>query len=166
MPVSLGRAFAALECMLCAAMVGRRAKQNMRSSSGIQFKTYLSILIIVIFGPVGNVLLSKGMKNLGPATAWEMSDAFPVFLRVFSSPAIWLGIAALITFFVAYTLVLSWADYSFVQPASSIAYGVVALLGYFVLGESVSMVRWLGVIVICVGVFVVGTTPPRTTGRE
>ena len=138
----------------------------MRSPSGIQFKTYLSILIIVIFGPVGNVLLSKGMKNLGPATTWALSDVMHVFIRVFSSGEIWLGIASLITFFVAYTLVLSWADYSFVQPASSIAYGVVALLGYLVLGESITTTRWLGIIVICVGVFVVGTTPPRTTERE
>jgi hypothetical protein len=40
----------------------------------------------------------------------------------------WLGITSLTTFFVAY-MVVSWADYSFVQPASSLAYGVVALLG-------------------------------------
>ena len=35
-------------------------------------------------------------------------------------------------------LVLSWADYSYVQPASSVAYGVVALLGYSVLRETVT----------------------------
>ena len=42
---------------------------------------------------------------------------------------------------------------------------VVAVLGYAVLGEDVSPMRWLGVIVICVGVFVVGRTSPRTTGQ-
>ena len=60
-------------------------------------------------------------------------------------------------------LVLSWADYSYVQPASSAAYGVVALLGYLVLGETVTPMRWVGVLVICLGVFIVGHTPPRTT---
>ena len=52
--------------------------------------------------------------------------------------SVWLGVASLLTFFVANILVLSWADYSFVQPASSMAYGVVALLSIFVLGESVT----------------------------
>ena len=43
------------------------------------------------------------------------------------------------------------------------AYGVVALLGYLVLGEPISPVRWIGVLTICAGVFIVGHTPPRTT---
>ena len=54
-------------------------------------------------------------------------------------------------------LALSLADYSFVQPASSIAYGVVALLGYLMLGgQSLSTCCWLGIAVICLGVFIVG----------
>jgi drug/metabolite transporter (DMT)-like permease len=79
------------------------------------------------------------------------------------SGLVWIGILLLILFFVAYTLVLSWADYSFVQPASSIGYGVVAVLGYFLLGEAVTSTRWIGVAIICMGVFLVSRTPPRTT---
>ena len=63
----------------------------------------------------------------------------------------------------AYCLVLSWADYSYVQPASAMAYAVVALLGVVVLHETVSPIRWLGIAVICLGVFVVGQTIPNTT---
>ena len=66
-------------------------------------------------------------------------------------------------FFLAYICVLSWADYSYVQPASSMAYAVVALLGYLVLGEAISPLRWIGVLTICAGVFIVGHTSPRTT---
>ena len=76
---------------------------------------------------------------------------------------VWLGIGSLFAFFLAYILVLSWADYSFVQPASSVAYGVVALLGYLVLRETITPTRWAGIIIICAGVFIVGQTPPRTT---
>jgi len=87
------------------------------------------------------------------------------FVRAFESPLVWLGIASLLAFFIAYLLVLSFADYSYVQPASSFAYAVVALLGYFVLGEVVTPIRWLGVLVISLGVFLVTRTPPRTTER-
>jgi drug/metabolite transporter (DMT)-like permease len=132
-------------------------------SSKLHFKTYLLILLMVIFGPLGNVLLGKGMKQIGVASLGTPTEALNTLSRVLTSGTIWLGIGSLITFFVAYTLVLSWADYSYVQPASAVAYGMVALLAHFMLREVVTPMRWLGVLVICLGVLVVGHTPPRTT---
>jgi drug/metabolite transporter (DMT)-like permease len=132
-------------------------------ASSLHFKTYLLILLMVIFGPLGNVLLGKGMKRIGAASLGTPAEALEVLSRVLTSGTIWLGIGSLITFFVAYTLVLSWADYSYVQPASAVAYGMVALLAHFMLREVVTPMRWLGVLVICLGVLVVGHTPPRTT---
>jgi drug/metabolite transporter (DMT)-like permease len=129
----------------------------------LHLKTYLLIAVMIIAGPLGNVLLGKGMKHVGELPIWPPSQLLHTGLNIFTSGLIWLGIASLVTFFVAYMLVLSWADYSFVQPASSLAYGVVALLGYLMLGERVSPLRWAGIAVICLGVFVVGRTNPRTT---
>ena len=129
----------------------------------LHLKPYFLIAVMVIAGPLGNVLLGKGMKHIGELAIWPPSRLFHAALTVFTSGSIWLGVASLTTFFVAYMLVLSWADYSFVQPASSLAYGVVALLGYLMLDEKVSPLRWAGVAVICLGVFVVGRTNPRTT---
>jgi drug/metabolite transporter (DMT)-like permease len=79
---------------------------------------------------------------------------------------VWLGIACLLAFFVAYMLVLTWADYSYVQPASAFSYAVVAVLGLFLLGERVNLLRWSGIVVICFGVFIVGHTHPRTTEKR
>jgi uncharacterized membrane protein len=138
----------------------------MKSSAGLHLKTYVLIFLMVIFGPLGNVLLGKGMKQIGPVTSLAPAELFPAFARIFTSGAIWLGIGSLITFFVAYMLVLSWADYSYVQPASSFAYVIVALLAHFLLREDVTPLRWFGVSVICLGVLVVGQTPPRTTEHK
>jgi uncharacterized membrane protein len=135
----------------------------MKSSSSLHFKTYLLILIMVIFGPLGNVLLGKGMKRIGAASMGTPAELIDLLARVLRSGTIWLGIGSLITFFVAYMLVLSWADYSYVQPASAVAYGMVALLAHFMLREVITPTRWLGVLIICLGVLVVGYTPPRTT---
>jgi drug/metabolite transporter (DMT)-like permease len=137
----------------------------MKDSSGLHFKTYLLLLFMVLFAPLGNVLLSKGMKGIASAKNWAAADIFPVLLEILTSGYIWLGIACLLAFFVAYMLVLTWADYSYVQPASAFSYAVVALLSYFLLGEVVPPLRWAGIAVICVGVFVVGHTPPRTTEK-
>ena len=121
---------------------------------------------MVIFAPTGNVLLSKGMKTVSPIRLHSFSDFLQLCVRVFTSPFIWLGIGFLLMFFVSYLLVLSWADYSFVQPASATSFAVVALLGHFALKEQVSAIRWLGVIVICLGVLAVGNTHPRTTEHK
>jgi drug/metabolite transporter (DMT)-like permease len=139
---------------------------EMAAHKPLQLKTYLMILVMVLAGPVGNVLLGMGMKAASPLTFWPPSQLIHSGLRVFTTLPIWLGILSLITFFVAYMLVLSWADYSFVQPVSSVAYGVVALLGWLVLGETVSPMRWAGIGVICLGVFVVSRTSAQTTGAQ
>ncbi len=137
----------------------------MKDSPGLQVKTYVLIFFIVLFAPLGNVLLSKGMKGVGSAKNWVPGDIFHILASIIASGYIWLGIVCLLTFFVAYMLVLTWADYSYVQPASSFSYAAVALLGYFLLGEPVPPMRWMGIFVICVGVFIVGNTHPRTTGN-
>jgi uncharacterized membrane protein len=138
---------------------------QMTSHKRLHLKTFLMILVMIIAGPLGNLMLAKGMKNIGKVTTKISSpgELVHVLARILSSGTIWLGIASLLTFFVAYMLVLSWADYSYVQPASAIAYGVVALLATLLLGEVVSPLRWAGIAVICLGVFVVGHTNPRTT---
>jgi drug/metabolite transporter (DMT)-like permease len=133
----------------------------MKSGPGLHLKTYIALFVIVLFAPLGNVLLGKGMKGVGSATNWRPQDLGPVALRILSNGYIWLGIVSLLAFFVAYMLILSWADYSYVQPSTSLSYATVAILSHFLLGEIISPVRWLGVIVICAGVFIVGRTSPR-----
>src|SRR3989441_10547779 len=105
------------------------------------------------------------MKGVGSAKNWAPGDIYRIFISTMTSGYIWLGIACLLAFFVAYMLVLTWADYSYVQPASAFSYAVVAVLSYFLLEEVVPPLRWAGIAVICIGVFVVGHTPPRTTEK-
>jgi drug/metabolite transporter (DMT)-like permease len=122
------------------------------------------ILLSIVLGPLGNVMLGKGMKGIGPVSLKSFSDGLSVAGSVLSSPYIWLGIASLIGFMIVHMLLLTWADYSYVQPATSLSYATVALLSYFLLGEVVTTLRWLGIAVICLGVFIVGRTAPSTTG--
>jgi drug/metabolite transporter (DMT)-like permease len=127
------------------------------------FKTYILIAMMVIAGPIGNLLLSKGMKQLGPIQYWPPAELFGVFVRVFSSWTIWIGIASLIAFVVSFMLALSVADYSYVQPAAAVGYLVIAVLAVLVLHERVSPLHWAGIVVICLGVSFIRGTNPRTT---
>ena len=135
----------------------------MTSSRGLHLKTIALIVVMVSVAPLGDVFLGKGMKQIGAFPGWKPAELFDFFYRAFTSATIWTGIGLLLTFFVAYLVVLSWADYSYVLPASSISTLVVALLARFVLHETVRPLRWAGVAMVCLGVFTVGNTHPRTT---
>ena len=129
----------------------------------LQLKTIPLILLSILLGPLGNVLLGKGMKDIGAPYSNRLVDFLPLLYHAFLSPALWLGIACLLCFFLVHMLLFTWADYSYVQPATALAYAAVAVLSYLVLGEYVSPLRWSGIALICLGVFIVGRTHPNTT---
>ena len=138
------------------------------AQTGRRLETYIMILIMVTVTPVGDIFLRQGMARIGAMVSWAPADVFHFFFRAFTSPLIWLGIALQLAFFIAYLLVLSWADYSYVQPVSTaISYPLITLLAEFgVLHETVKPIRWAGVVVICLGVFLVGRTQVKTTGAH
>ena len=134
--------------------------------SAFRLRTAVLILVIIVFAPLGNVLLSKGMKPIDVANEWNIKILFHTLTQILSSPFIWLGIFSLLVFFFAQMLVLNWADYSYVQPATSASYLSLVVFSYLILRESVSGLRLLGIGIICAGVILVGRTHPRTTGGD
>ena len=135
-------------------------------TAGFRVRTALFMSLIVVFAPLGNVLLSKGMKPISLPQTWNIANLFEMLTEILRSPYIWLGILSLLVFFFAHMLVLNWADYSYVQPATSISYLSLVVFSYFLLGERVSTLRCVGIAIICAGVIIVGRTHPRTTGTD
>jgi drug/metabolite transporter (DMT)-like permease len=78
------------------------------------------------------------------------------------TPWIAVGIALLIGFFASYLTALSWADLTFVLPATAFGNLIVALLSKFWLHEPISLERWAGVVLITVGVGFVAHGPALT----
>jgi drug/metabolite transporter (DMT)-like permease len=138
----------------------------MTSAKTLQTKTYVLLFLLVLLGSVGNTILSKGMKDVGELDISHLPAMQAAAVSVLSSGTIWLGITIMLLFMVCHMLVLSWADYSFVMPFSAIAYALVPLLGYLFLHEQVSAARWIGIILIFLGVLLINRTPHRTTEME
>lgn len=126
-------------------------------------KTHLLVIAMVLFSSVGNLLLSMGMKEIGQVSLASPGLLVSAFLHTVTSGMVWLGISCLLLGFVSYLLVLTWADYSYVMPASAVGYPIVTFLGFAILRERVSFAGWMGVVLICVGVMLVERTPLRTT---
>lgn len=126
----------------------------------------MMVALLVVLNSAGNFFFGLGMKRIGALEGWSMAALHAAFVAIFSSVWIWLGIVSMLLFMAALMLVLSWADFSYVLPATATMYAVVPLLGHFVLGESVTGLRWIGVTLICLGVVFVGGTPPSTTKKD
>ncbi|HEY0784408.1 MAG TPA: EamA family transporter, partial [Acidobacteriaceae bacterium] len=78
-----------------------------------------------------------------------------------------LGIAMLIGFFASYLTALSWADLTYVLPTTSIGNVVLALLSKFWLHEDISPARWVGIVLITIGVgFVANGESYTRTARD
>ncbi len=126
----------------------------------MNFRKYVVLAGVTIFAPVGDSLLSYGMKQVGNIS---LSDCGGLLLAI-SNPWVGLGVIFLIGYFAAYMSALSWADLTYVLPASSLGYVLLALIARFGLHERVSLTRWIGIALVSGGVGFV-TTGPEITRR-
>jgi drug/metabolite transporter (DMT)-like permease len=123
---------------------------------------YLILGLVSLCAPLGDACLSRGMTARPP-----ISLAHPAsLLAAVFSPWIALGIATLIGFFASYLTALSWADLTYVLPATNSGNVVVALLSRFWLHEPISLERWAGIVVITIGVGFVAAGPSLTERPE
>lgn len=125
-------------------------------------RRYLVLAAMVIFSSMGDVLLSRGMKSTGSISF----DHLPHLITAVFNPWIGLGIIFLLGFFAAYSTALSWADLTYVLPATSVGYVLVALLSQFFLHEKVTTTRWLGILLVSCGVGIVAGGPSLTKRKR
>ena len=128
----------------------------------LRIKTLVMVLAMVVCANVGDLLLKRGMSQIG-AVPLSGPGLLHAFRLTVTNGMLWLGIFFLCGFMLSYMTVLSWADYSYVMPAGAFGYALLTLLAVVFLHEDVSARRWVGVVLICVGVLLVGQTKPRTT---
>jgi len=121
-------------------------------------RQYLILGLVALCAPTGDACLSRGMKTFPPI---DLAHPGALIAAVFT-PWIGAGILLLFGFFASYLTALSWADLTFVLPATACGNVVMALLSRFWLGEPISMSRWAGIALITIGVSFVAQGPPRT----
>lgn len=121
-------------------------------------RKYLVLLAVVVFGSIGDSFLARGMKEVGAIDVHHLTHV----LAALGNPWVLAGIFFLLAFMSSYMIALSFADLTYVLPATAISYVNMALLSIFWLHEHVSLARWAGIAFIVLGVGVVAGGPPRT----
>ena len=113
--------------------------------------------MVTLAAAFGDTFLAIGMKHLGPVSLTHLAS----FLRPANALGVGWGLLLLV-WTGCYLTALSWADLTFVLPATSLAYVAVAFLSRFWLHEQISLARWAGIALITAGVgFVTRGQPIR-----
>jgi drug/metabolite transporter (DMT)-like permease len=124
----------------------------------VTFRKYLVLAGVAVFAVTGDSLVSRGMKQIGGVSLHHLSGIILVVFR----PEVALGVLFLLAFFACYMAALSWADLTYVLPTTSVSFILLTLVAKFILHENVSLARWLGVLMISVGVGFVTQGPALT----
>ena len=122
-------------------------------------KTAIVLLLAIVAQTAGGVILTKAMHGVSASGADQ--TALMLAINAIESPAVWLGTALLIVFFALYAAALSWADLSFVLPATSFGYVLHVVCGQYFLNEKISAARWAGSALIFAGVVLVSRSGVR-----
>jgi drug/metabolite transporter (DMT)-like permease len=143
------------------------------AASDRRLATTIAMLLATISVTVGDLLMSQAMRELGPlklvsVEGWMAGKVAASFaLRalpgevnallwtIFGSARVWMAIGCMLIFLVLWMISLSWSDLTFVMPLTALTYVLNAILVGPVLGEQVSSTRWVGTILIAVGVALV-----------
>jgi len=129
----------------------------------VTFRKYLVLAGVTVFAAAGDSMLSHGMKQAGNISIHHLEAVVLAILN----PWVAVGILLLLAFFASYMNALSWADLTYVLPATSLGYVLLELVARFLLHEEVSPLRWLGIALISGGVGFVARGPALTTqGQE
>jgi len=121
-------------------------------------KTPIVLSLAVVANSAGSVCLARGMKSFPILEASGAAWLFEAAAQVLSNPWIIIGIMLLMVFLSAYMAALSWADLSFVLPATAPGYVLTAILSRIFLEEQISPLRWAGTILIVAGTWLVART--------
>jgi bacterial/archaeal transporter family protein len=124
------------------------------------------LLLAVLAHVMGNLSLSHGMKQVGDMPTLSAATLLQFGLSTIANGWVILGVALLISFFLLFLVALSRHDLSYVQPMISSSYVLTAIFAGLFLKEHISFNRWVGTLVIALGIFLVGAHEHRSKKRS
>ena len=118
-----------------------------------------SVILMLIFficcSTGGEIAMTYGMKQVGGPQGFRPLALLRFIWSAAKNRWLWVAIPMLAASFYSLLVLLSWAPLSVVIPASAFNYVVGTFGAKYLLREQVSPKRWMGVIMVCIGVTLV-----------
>ena len=119
---------------------------------------YIPLIIVgVLLNACAQIAIKQGMRAIG-LFSFSIKNIIPIGIKVVLSPFIIAGLFCYVISVVIWLLVLSRVDVTYAYPFLSVGYIVTAIVGYILLGENMDFTRWLGIFIICIGVYFITKT--------
>jgi len=116
---------------------------------------YLPLILLgVLLNAAAQLCLKQGMRQIG-YFAFSLENLLPIGFKTALNPFVFTGLACYVVSVVVWLLALSRVEVSYAYPLLSVGYIVTAFAGQYFFGESLGPTRWAGIIVICVGVYLI-----------
>ena len=112
----------------------------------------------ILFGAFGGILMKLGAGNIGTLNLGNFHEVVAFFIKSFTNITILSGVVLYFLSALIWLLLLTKLDISYVQPILALTYVVTPILAIILLNESVPTMRWVGIAIIVLGVFVVART--------
>jgi len=121
---------------------------------------YLPLILLGVFlNAFAQICLKQGMRTIGHF-AFSLANVIPIGARVMLNPFVVAGLFCYVVSVIVWLLALSRVEVSYAYPLLSVGYIVAAFAGQFFFEEALTPVRWAGILVICLGVFLVTRSAP------
>jgi drug/metabolite transporter (DMT)-like permease len=116
----------------------------------------LYILISVLVGALGQLLLKKGMNDMGQLSlSLPLRQLVGTLLRIGTNPYVFIGLIVYLAATIFWLVALSRVDLSYAYPFASLSYVIMLIASWLLFKESLTPIRLLGTLVICLGVFII-----------
>lgn len=124
------------------------------------------ILISGALGVTGQVILKQAMLAAGPLQL-APDTLVGTLVALASNPLVVVGLGVTVSGTFFWLIALSRLDLSYAYPFASLNYILILVSSWWIFGEQPSAMRVFGVVAICVGVWAISRTAPRTNrGRR
>lgn len=118
-------------------------------------REFFLFTVIVAAGTGGELFVARAMKNVGPTASFRPAAILNVLFQGLRQPFMVAGVAMMAVAFFSLLGALAIYNVSFVVPVTALSYVAGAFGGAFFLREHVSGWRWMGVVLVAIGVTVV-----------
>jgi drug/metabolite transporter (DMT)-like permease len=116
------------------------------------------VALCIVFGAVGQILMKNGMSRVGEIGGLAGLFNLKTVINIFTNPFVLGGLVlyAISSFF--WLGAMSNLNVSFMYPLLSLGYILVAIMGAVILREHITLLRWLGIVVVVIGCFLIVQT--------
>ena len=118
-------------------------------------RVIVGLAVLILGSTGGEIAITHGMKSTGEPAQLRPRAVLQFLGRAVRNGWFLVGVPLMALSFYSLLLLLSWEPISLVIPASALSYVVGTFGAKYVLREDVSVAKWAGVVLVCIGVALV-----------